>query len=60
MAPASICSGFCGRVLDVPEMTAEHSCGETPPQLGFCGVLAASNTAESGVLGGDQDDKTIA
>lgn len=33
MAVAFTCSGFCGRGLDVPEMNAAHSCGETPPQF---------------------------
>lgn len=63
VAAAFTCSGSCGRVLDVPEMTAAHTPVErlhlSSHQLGFSGSLAASHTAESGVLGEEQDDKTI-
>lgn len=53
VAAASTGSGFCGRALDVPEMTAAHTPVEklhlSSPQLDFSGSLAANHTAESGV-----------
>lgn len=59
VAAASICSGFCGRVLDVPEMTAAHTPVErlhlSSHHRVFSGSLAATHTAESSVLGEEQD-----
>lgn len=50
MAEASTCSGFCGRVLDVPEMTAAHTPVErlylSSLQLPFSRSLPANHTAE--------------
>lgn len=62
VAAASTGSGFCGRVPDVPEMTAAHTPMDrlhlSSRQLDFSLSLAANHTAESGVLEEEKDDET--